>query len=205
MARLSVVDLARAGFNEDQILGFIEDQRKSLKAAGFSDLEINDHFGIKQTNSSAIKPEHLSSPVENIYMQHNELGKMDNVTKQNNEEKILDDKDLENKADFANKKLFKEFSEEDKKSIFQMAMSSMGMFQGDEEGRIGFMDSWLSNNYPNLDVTNLNEINDISILESAINDNYEKGKDDVNWKRANQKNRWFIQKYQMDKKIKEKE
>ena len=205
MARLSVVDLARAGFNEDQILGFIEDQRKSLKAAGFSDLEINDHFGIKQTNSSAIKPEHLSSPVENIYMQHNELGKMDNVTKQNNEEKILDDKDLENKADFANKKLFKEFSEEDRQSIFQMAMSSMGMFQGDEEGRTGFMSSWLSNNYPNLDVTNLNEINDISILESAINDNYEKGKDDVNWKRANQKNRWFIQKYQMDKKIKEKQ
>ncbi len=203
MARLSVVDLARAGFNEDQILGFIEDQRKSLKAAGFSDLEINDHFGLKQTNSVAIKPEHLSSPVENIYMQHNELGKMDNVTKQNNEEKILDDKDLENKADFANKKLFKGFSEEDRQSIFQMAMSSMGMFQGDEEGRIGFMDSWLSNNYPNLDVTNLNEINDISILESAINDNYEKGKDDVNWKRANQKNRWFIQKYQMDKKIKE--
>ncbi len=36
------------------------------------------------------------------------------------------------------------------------------------------MDGWLSNNYPNLDVTNLNEINDISILESAINDNYEK-------------------------------
>ena len=35
MARLSVVDLARAGFNEEQILGFIEDQRKSLKAAGF--------------------------------------------------------------------------------------------------------------------------------------------------------------------------
>ena len=164
MAQLTALQLYQAGFSESQILGFINDQRKALKAAGFTDIEINEHYGIGQTHSSAIKPEHLSPPVENIYTQHNELGKMDQVTKNNEKEKILDDKDIIAKNAFNNEKmLFKNFAIEDQRNIFEMAITASKLFKDDEDGRLGFMDNWLSTAYPSLDITNKDFINDLIV------------------------------------------
>ena len=205
MAQLTALQLYQAGFSESQILGFINDQRKALKAAGFTDIEINEHYGIGQTHSSAIKPEHLSPPVENIYTQHNELGKMDQVTKNNEKEKILDDKDIIAKNAFNNEKmLFKNFAIEDQRNIFEMAMTASKLFKDDEDGRLGFMDNWLSTAYPSLDITNKDFINDLTVVESSLNDIYQ-GKKDKDFHARSLKNKILIGEYQVDKAVKEKE
>jgi hypothetical protein len=205
MAQLTALQLYQAGFSEDQILGFINDQRQALKAAGFTDIEINTHYGIGQTHSSAIKPEHLSPNVENTYLQHNELGKMDQVTKKNEKEKLLDDKNVIAKNAFNNEKmLFKNFAIEDQRNIFEMAMTANKLFKDDEDGRLGFMDSWLSTAYPSLDVTNKDFISDLTVVESALNDIY-KGKKDKDFHARSLKNKMLIGEYQVDVAKKESE
>jgi hypothetical protein len=47
MTVLTPLQLTQAGFNKDQIAYWIENQRPILKAAGFTDFEINDAFKIK--------------------------------------------------------------------------------------------------------------------------------------------------------------
>ena len=47
MTVLTPLQLTQAGFNQDQIVYWIENQRPILKAAGFTDFEINDAFKIK--------------------------------------------------------------------------------------------------------------------------------------------------------------
>jgi hypothetical protein len=47
MTVLTALQLTQAGFNQDQIDYWIENQRPILKAAGFTDFEINDAFKIK--------------------------------------------------------------------------------------------------------------------------------------------------------------
>ena len=47
MTVLTPLQLTQAGFNQDQIAYWIENQRPILKAAGFTDFEINDAFKIK--------------------------------------------------------------------------------------------------------------------------------------------------------------
>jgi len=47
MTVLTPLQLSQAGFNKDQIAYWIENQRPILKAAGFTDFEINDTFKIK--------------------------------------------------------------------------------------------------------------------------------------------------------------
>ena len=44
--RLSVTDLKRAGFSDDVIMTHIEDMRPTLRAANFSEKEIDDYYGI---------------------------------------------------------------------------------------------------------------------------------------------------------------
>ena len=205
MAQLTALQLYQAGFSEGQILGFIDDQRKALKAAGFTDIEINAHYGIGQAHSSAIKPEHLSPNVENIYLQHNELGKIDQLTKKNEKEKLLDDKNVIAKNAFNNEKiLFKNFAIDDQRNIFEMAMTANKLFKDDEDGRLGFMDNWLSTAYPSLDVTNKDFISDLTVVESALNDIY-KGKKDKDFHARSLKNKMLIGEYQVDVAKKESE
>ena len=47
MTVLTPLQLTQAGFNQDKIAYWIENQRPILKAAGFTDFEINDAFKIK--------------------------------------------------------------------------------------------------------------------------------------------------------------
>ena len=57
--RLSVTDLKRAGFSDDVIMTHIEDMRPTLRAANFSEKEIDDYYGIVRID----KP--LEPPTQN--------------------------------------------------------------------------------------------------------------------------------------------
>ena len=130
---------------------------------------------------------------------------MDQVTKKNEKEKLLDDKKVIAKNAFNNEKmLFKNFAIEDQRNIFEMAMTANKLFKDDEDGRLGFMDSWLSTAYPSLDVTNKDFISDLTVVESALNDIY-KGKKDKDFHARSLKNKMLIGEYQVDVAKKESE
>ena len=50
MNSLTVTQLRQAGFSDEHIINFTNSKRPFLKGAGFSDSEINDHFGIAQSS-----------------------------------------------------------------------------------------------------------------------------------------------------------
>ena len=52
--RLTALQLRQAGFDEDTVLSFVENQRPILKKAGFSDFEINKEFGIQPIKSKSL-------------------------------------------------------------------------------------------------------------------------------------------------------
>ena len=52
--KLTATQLRQAGFDENTVLQFIETQRPILKKAGFSDVQINDEFGIKPIKTNSI-------------------------------------------------------------------------------------------------------------------------------------------------------
>ena len=54
MNRLTPLMLSQAGFDQESIINFINQQRPLLKYAGFSDMEINEAYGVKQDVSSVI-------------------------------------------------------------------------------------------------------------------------------------------------------
>ena len=52
--RLTALQLRQAGFDEDTVLSFVENQRPILKKAGFSDYDINKEFGIQPIKSQSL-------------------------------------------------------------------------------------------------------------------------------------------------------
>ena len=52
--KLTATQLRQAGFDENTVLQFIETQRPILKKTGFSDVQINDEFGIKPIKTNSI-------------------------------------------------------------------------------------------------------------------------------------------------------
>ena len=74
-ARFTPLMLKQAGFNDTQVVDWIDNQRQYLKTAGFSDFDINEAYGLKQQNSKAITSKDMSSAVFDVFPQHKELGK----------------------------------------------------------------------------------------------------------------------------------
>ena len=81
--KLTATQLRQAGFDEETILGLIENQRPILKQAGFSDVEINKEFGIAQTHSNSLLNEDMQEPA---YENQKLLGSKDEIEKKTDNE-----------------------------------------------------------------------------------------------------------------------
>ena len=99
MAQLTALQLHQAGFSSEQILGYLDGQRKLLKTAGFSDVEINDHYGLIAKNSQALHAPDFSLSETDAYEQHNELGKKNNLIKNQDIKTTLKQADRQVKID----------------------------------------------------------------------------------------------------------
>ena len=51
---ITSLQLRNAGFNEDQITHWVDQQRGTLKKAGFSDMEINKEYGLRVNQTDAL-------------------------------------------------------------------------------------------------------------------------------------------------------
>ena len=81
--KLTATQLRQAGFDEETILGLIENQRPILKQAGFSDVEINKEFGIAPTHSNSLLNEDMQEPA---YENQKLLGSKDEIEKKTDNE-----------------------------------------------------------------------------------------------------------------------
>ena len=84
MTQFTPLMLSNAGFSNNEINSWIDNQRKYLKLAGFSDFDINNAYGLTQVTSKALGPVHLSHNVTDVYDQHEPLGKKNSLLKKYN-------------------------------------------------------------------------------------------------------------------------
>lgn len=61
MITISATQLRQAGFDEKTVVGYINEQRPLLQKAGFSNVQINNHFGITPTENNIIPASELET------------------------------------------------------------------------------------------------------------------------------------------------
>lgn len=74
---MTALQLRQAGFPDEFVLDFIEDRRPLLKQAGFTDTQINDHYGVEQPYRGAYENtlnDHEASQAVLTGEQHNNAG-----------------------------------------------------------------------------------------------------------------------------------
>ncbi len=168
--KLTATQLRQAGFDEETILSLIEDQRPILKQAGFSDVEINKEFGIAPTHSNSLLNEDMQEPA---YENQKLLGSKDEIEKKTDNE--LSHTNTQNNIKnnkTAHSKTFDMLKEVDQQNIVQKIDEAYKLFKDDGEGRVGFINDWMENSYPNLtyDAKQFYTNRDLTVAESAVND-----------------------------------
>jgi len=171
---LTTLQLKQAGFSDDAIVHWVNNQRPLLKNAGFSDMEINNAYGIKPTDLGSINTEIMNNE-SNVSINENTVH-TDGVTSLNNKNTVGKDKSI----DTINSSLDKDYEKieklklpnEDKTKIKTMLQTSLDNFKGDDKGRVGFEETWLNDHYPDITLNDIkfSEDKDVDLLSTALND-----------------------------------
>ena len=146
--------LKQAGFNDTQIVDWIDNQRQYLKTAGFSDFDINEAYGLKQQNSKAITSKDMSSAVSDVFPQHKELGKntaLENKTNKQNENIINTNLINDNHNKNIDGTNYNNLIEAEQEQISLMYENAKTLFKDNDEGKVGYVNEWFDKNLPNVD------------------------------------------------------
>ena len=168
--KLTATQLRQAGFDENTVLQFIETQRPILKKAGFSDVEINDEFGIKPIKTNSILNVDMQ---DGSYADESMLGqktklehKADNsTTKDPQQDKVYSNR---NKT----KQTFDMLKEADQQNIINRVDQAYKLFKDDGDGRVGYINQWMDEFYPNVPYNEKQFYTnrDLTVAESIVND-----------------------------------
>ena len=168
--KLTATQLRQAGFDENTVLQFIETQRPILKKAGFSDVEINDEFGIKPIKSNSILNTEMQ---DGSYADESMLGqktklehKADNsTTKDPQQDKVYSNR---NKT----KQTFDMLKEADQQNIINRVDQAYKLFKDDGDGRVGYINQWMDEFYPNVPYNEKQFYTnrDLTVAENIVND-----------------------------------
>jgi len=82
MVTLTPLHLKQAGFSDDAIIHWVNNQRPMLKKAGFSDMEINKTYGLKEVKSNILNDNDMNVDASLLNNQNTEPFD-DNVNKIN--------------------------------------------------------------------------------------------------------------------------
>ena len=149
--KLTATQLRQAGFDEDTVVQFIETQRPILKKAGFSDVEINDEFGIKPIKTKSILNTDMQDGDSTSYASETLLGsktqlqhKADNASaKDPIQDKVYNQRNVQ-------KQTFDMLKDADQQNIINRVDQAYKLFKDDGEGRVGFINDWMGSTYPNV-------------------------------------------------------
>ena len=177
MVTLTPLHLKQAGFSDDSIIHWINNQRPLLKKAGFSDMEINNTYGLKVLNSDLLTSDDMDVDASLLVDQKDEVHKTD-VSKLNEKNTADTEKsDVSVKEEIVEKQEtineFLKLSKEDQTIIKNKVEEAYNLFTG-KDGRVGFINEFLDDFYPNLSYEDikLSEDKDINLMHSALNEDH---------------------------------
>ncbi len=173
--RFTPLMLSQAGFSESQIIDWVNNQRKYLKIAGFSDMDINDAYGITMKESESVTADDLASPVSDVFLQHNELGKNDSLKKKSikqNEHSIDVVSVNENHTKNIDGTNYNNLQASEKDQIKEIYENASKLYANDESGKVGYINKWFEENKPNVDIESTKFLldSDLSVVESLLNE-----------------------------------
>ena len=173
--RFTPLMLSQAGFNESQIIDWVNNQRKYLKIAGFSDMDINDAYGITMKESESVTADDLASSVTDVFLQHNELGKNDSLKKKSikqNENSIDVVSVNENHAKNIDGTNYNNLQASEKDQIKEIYENASKLYANDESGKVGYINKWFEENKPNVNIESTKFLldSDLSVVESLLNE-----------------------------------
>ena len=178
-ARFTPLMLKQAGFNDTQVVDWIDNQRQYLKTAGFSDFDINEAYGLKQQNSKAITSKDMSSSVSDVFPQHQELGKntaLENKTNKQNENIINTNLINDNHNKNIDGTNYNNLIEAEQDQISLMYENAKTLFKDNDEGKVGYVNEWFDKNLPNVDKesTKFLDDSDLTVIETLLNEDQKK-------------------------------
>jgi len=175
--KLTALQLSQAGFDNDTIKSYVDMQVPLLEKGGFTKNEIYKSYGITETNSKALSETDMQEDTTAITNNETTLGKKTSLMKVSDietQDTIQSNKTTDGKYNIKNT-TFELLKDENKVEITNKIDEAYKLFKEDEEGRIGFMDNYMENYYPNVvyDSSKLKS-QPLSLAESALNDEQQK-------------------------------
>ena len=157
---ITALQLKQAGFDDEGIIGFIEDQRIGLNAAGFTNHKINKHYGLKVTNKPYVSESMIDGTDGDLVTNAITSAKTDKLkTVQSN---VNGDVSLESdstsliandtttaKEAEANLIKIDEINNADRNNIMQN-MEKIRKIIKEEGDVVALQGDWLAKNYPNV-------------------------------------------------------
>ena len=177
--RFTPLMLKQAGFNDTQVVDWIDNQRQYLKTAGFSDFDINEAYGLKQTSSKAITSKDMSSAVSDVFPQHEELGKktaLENKTNKQNENIINTNLINDNHTKNIDGTNYNNLIEAEQEQISLMYENAKKLFLDNDDGKVGYANEWFDKNKPDVDKesTKFLDDSDLTVIETLLNEDQKK-------------------------------
>ena len=177
--RFTPLMLKQAGFNDTQVVDWIDNQRQYLKTAGFSDFDINEAYGLKQTSSKAITSKDMSSAVSDVFPQHEELGKktaLENKTNKQNENIINTNLINDNHTKNIDGTNYNNLIEAEQEQISLMYENAKKLFLDNDDGKVGYVNEWFDKNKPDVDKesTKFLDDSDLTVIETLLNEDQKK-------------------------------
>ena len=172
--KITALQLSQAGFNNDTIKSYVDNQVPLLEKAGFSKNEIYKSYGITQVQNTPLHDFDMMEDTTAITDNSMTIGQKSSLMKtqdQENANTINSSKTSDAKYNLKNT-TFDLLKNEDQAKIVEKIGEAYKLFKEDDEGRIGFIDNWMENYYPNIAYEKKNFMNnpELSLAESALND-----------------------------------
>ena len=171
---ITSLQLRNAGFNEDQITHWVDQQRGTLKKAGFSDMEINKEYGLRVNQTDALN--NIVNDTDTSLSLNINKENSTNIQKSESKNHVVSKKGLDSVNSLIDKNIeerskYEELNKKDQMNISTMLSYANEQFK-DENGRVTYINNYLTNHYPDLKSEDQQGKNDgdASLIESALND-----------------------------------
>ena len=172
--KITALQLSQAGFDNDSIKSYVDNQVPLLEKAGFNKREIYKSYGIAPIENKSLNDYDMQEDPTAITENQMPLGKKSSLMQRNDEENantIQSNKTTDGKYNIKNT-IFENLKDENKVEILNKVDEAYKLFKDDDKGRVGFINNWMESYFPDVAYDQEKFLNnqDMSLAESALND-----------------------------------
>ena len=175
---ITALQLKQTGFDDDSIVGFIEEQRPLLLKAGFSNHKINKAYGLQVNHAASIDTGLLNGNDGDTLNNGVPVGKQSALITQqtavngsattDNDGSLLANDEVTEEEAKANLITIDKINDKDRATILRTMQTLQGMIK--EEGDVvGLQTDWLAKHYPNITHQEAQKMssNELDLIEAA--------------------------------------